>query len=138
MARGNVVDHAWAAGFLDGEGHFGAKARLRNGQYIWITATQTATRAPLDRLREMYGGSICYVNEKRPRQRGRWQWRLDGAPAVRRAIPHLLPHLTVKAEEARVLLEIATITPGRGQRLTADVAARRVLLSGRLRELRAA
>lgn len=49
-------DIAWAAGFLEGEGCFGAKVRA-TGVYGSINAGQV-NREPLERLQAMFGGSI--------------------------------------------------------------------------------
>ena len=65
----------WAAGFLEGEGHF--ERTKSSGSYL-VSASQKE-REPLEKLLALFGGQIGVL------QRGKWgtywQWRVCGARA---------------------------------------------------------
>jgi hypothetical protein len=104
-----ATDLAWAAGFLDGEGHFGAYPR-----YVSLEALQTGTRAPLVKLQEMFGGAL---NERRGQRTGH-VWKLSSPLGVRRALMLLLPYLVGKRRQGELLLlSSMTYTGQRGVRL---------------------
>ena len=70
-SRVDIVDLAWAAGFLEGEGSFTIQS---NGKH-YVQAPQVQ-REPLDRLRAMFGGSICFTSSRI------FRWRLCGPAAA--------------------------------------------------------
>jgi enoyl reductase-like protein len=125
------VDVAWAAGFLDGEGHFGARS---NGPAL--EAVQVKTDAPLRRLQRLFGGSIT----KRGGDHPAFVWRLHGQADTRLALLMLIPHLVVKRREAEVLLRFTFTFPGqRGVRpLVEVIQMREQLREELLHERRAA
>jgi single-strand DNA-binding protein len=106
-------DLAWAAGFLDGEGHFGIRASSKQGYPApFIEAGQVHSPEPIFRLQELFGGGV-----KQRRRTGFdsiWVWSLHGGEPCRRALPQLLPHLTVKRAEAGILFVCAQLVPVRG------------------------
>lgn len=65
----------WAAGFLEGEGHF-----RFTGSTPQIRATQVQ-REPLEALERAFGGAIYRLKRPAPRQDA-WVWVLAGAPAA--------------------------------------------------------
>lgn len=78
----SAVDIAWAAGFLEGEGSFTATSSPI------VTATQV-NREPLERLQEIFGGSIKYhASQAHPA----YYWRACGnrARTVMDAVYELL------------------------------------------------
>lgn len=71
-----VRDLAWAAGFLEGEGHF---RKTENTQQVQATQVQ---REPLTRLQRIFGGKIVRQHKKlRPNQNQCWEWKVCGARA---------------------------------------------------------
>jgi hypothetical protein len=108
---------AWAAGFLDGEGHFGVNYVHRNTRKTpyptpIIQAVQSNDRmTPLFRLKDLFDGDVSR-SPSRPRD---WTWRLAGGKRLREALPQLLPFLCVKAMEAGALLGYALLVPEPGQ-----------------------
>ena len=72
----SIMDVAWAAGFLEGEGSFFAQA----GKWAQVSATQVQ-REPLDRLASFFGGRVW----ERKSRRVSWQpthwWRICGPRA---------------------------------------------------------
>lgn len=112
IIKRNPVELAWAAGFLDGEGHFGLRGADGSP---FVEAAQVRTRAPLDRLQVLFGGSIrC--------GRSAWRWKLEGRPAVQLALPLLYPYLCVKQEEAHaVLVGSCWVAPREGPALDPEL-----------------
>lgn len=67
-------DIAWAAGFIEGEGHFRPRSQ--------VTAVQVDTE-PLYKMQALFGGSIT-VHTRQGNPRGwqaSWTWRTSGARA---------------------------------------------------------
>jgi len=97
---------AWAAGFIDGEGYIYVVKRGErpNSIDVGIQCYQIE-RSPLERLQELYGGSI--VARKTPGRRDGWSWRIHGGTALRVALPRLIPYLTFKRQKAELVLEYA-------------------------------
>lgn len=102
------IDIAWAAGFLDGEGYFGAGFRSggRTSLRIELTASQTH-KSPIDKLVKIFGGAVHEVSKKTTTGRTTWQWTIASGKRLREILPLLIPHLTTKKQEAEVLLEIS-------------------------------
>lgn len=90
---------AWAAGFLDGEGYI---ALTREGKPV-IEVSQIK-REPLDRLKGLFGGSICTMG--RPTKAGNpiFRWRMTDTPALL-ALVEMQPLLVVKREIADGILQ---------------------------------
>lgn len=98
------TDIAWAAGFLDGEGHFGVNG-ARGRCQPFMAATQARNREPLDKLAELFDGSVhCYDYAYK---NSYCTWRLSGARRLAIALPLLIPYLVVKNEQAIALLLLA-------------------------------
>lgn len=110
-ARATLV--AWAAGFVDGEGHFSAVAR-RGSYQLSITAVQVKNDEPLRRLRDLFGGNICVCVDRRERRSARHQWSLHGAQNVAAALREMMPFLTVKRREAELMVDLTTLIWQRG------------------------
>lgn len=103
---------AWAAGFLDGEGHFGVSITRRRIQ-VSVQASQTSPE-PLVRLQETFGGSVRSVRPSAGVRSEVWTWGAWGATAYRDIVPRLLPYLTVKRDRASEVLKLAQLTKPRG------------------------
>lgn len=99
MGRDALV--AWAAGFLDGEGHFRARPGRRTGS-VEIEVHQV-NPAPLRRLLDLFGGHLELRRRlASTRCRSVYRWRVTGARA-RRAAAALLPFLMNKRPEAEAV-----------------------------------
>lgn len=78
----SVVDLAWAAGFLEGEGSFCVTKRPPFYIYPYIQVAQVQ-KEPLERLQKMFGGSFHLRTEvTRPKQHPYWRWSVSGARAL--------------------------------------------------------
>ena len=71
-------DLEWAAGFLEGEGHFGIYGNNGPG----VAATQTSLE-PLFRLQQLFGGTVGEQKRKviNPKHNKAWVWRAYGSRA---------------------------------------------------------
>jgi len=76
----STKDLAWAAGFLEGEGHFGTKTGQKGNpaRYPRVGAAQV-NREPLEKLQVLFGGAIRFrVNREHPCH----YWELNGTRAI--------------------------------------------------------
>lgn len=85
----STTDIAWAAGFLEGEGYFGLTPPHRRRaetqrvrRYARITCRQMEREA-LDRLQDLFGGTICRIEQPKNLLSPNpiWDWNLTGAGA---------------------------------------------------------
>lgn len=87
-----MLDVAWAAGFLEGEGSFGG---VRTSYSQNVSAFQVQ-REPLDRLQRMFGG---YLHPRRRQDRkDAYYWRVNGEQA-RRVMVVLYPWMSPRRQE---------------------------------------
>jgi len=70
-------DLEWAAGFLEGEGHFRG---ANKGEGTTRIAVSQVNKEPIDRLVALFGGRATFIVRKAPNQPV-WDWRVSGARA---------------------------------------------------------
>ena len=105
------TDYAWAAGFLDGEGHFDAFIRETKPGHtirgIRLTAPQCHPEV-LERLQSTLGGTIRKRKPpKNPNHSQRWDWKLSGYERVNAAYLNMKPYLgSVKRAQAEAAIEL--------------------------------
>lgn len=114
------IEHAWAAGFFDGEGSIGAYTDKRDGSVLLrmsVTQSSDCADSPppaLARFKAAVGG----VGALYPREASHigtkpiWVWHAQSLGDVRSAAAVLLPHLSVKADD--VFAALATRTEYEG------------------------
>src|SRR5512146_946073 len=96
------IEWAWLAGLFEGEGHIGLVGQ--NSVRLMINMTDLDV---LERVRDIAGGTIVTVKEKRvPNHwKPKWCWSLgnqDGVrPALERMKPYLLSRRLARLEEAQ-------------------------------------
>jgi hypothetical protein len=116
------IDISYLAGFFDGEGCI-----LFTATFAPKLAVTQVNPEPLLLLGHALGGTII----KRPVRNGRpwFVWQLTGRATVTKALQSLLPHLTVKRREARMMLrglrELQPATRGRGNLMSPLTRKRR-------------
>lgn len=95
----NNEDLAWAAGFIDGEGHFGIANKERMTPQIYLSAGQCDRRV-LDRLQAILGGKVYGpYKQKKAGHNDYHYWRL-GSQETKVAAERLWPWLSeVKKEQ---------------------------------------
>lgn len=104
---------AWAAGFLDGEGHFGlarqgGKHRITDdARQPFIKATQVVPE-PLEKLKAMFGGTVNARGTKTSTGKTAYDWTIRSGVRVREVVPLIEPYLIVKREQALIVLEFAS------------------------------
>ena len=100
MGRDTLSDEQtliWAAGFLDGEGHFSSHRHSPE-----IAVAQVNPR-PLMRLKALFGvGKIASQGAPKGRERQAWRWRVYG-PEARGVALKVLPFLVAKPGEAEAV-----------------------------------
>lgn len=101
MSRQINLDHVWAAGFLDGEGYFGVK-RI-NGYHVPKVAAGQNDRRPLDKLAELFGGTVRVMRDERPNRKQFYMWELCAAKQIAPMLDVIRPYLRVKDREAETL-----------------------------------
>lgn len=105
---------AWAAGFIDGDGHITIQRRstkykdkVYQGHYLRVGACQ-ASMPPLEELRKLFGGSIRPKNSGRNpdgyNRKPQWIWSLSTEEA-NAALKELLPFLLHKRQVALLALQ---------------------------------
>lgn len=91
-------DIAWAAGFLEGEGHFRRNFSSKDHYGSEYVAAAQVNIEPLEKLQELFGGSIS------PKKRGKWglgdinEWRVCGERA-RVGMRTIGPHMSLRRSE---------------------------------------
>jgi hypothetical protein len=76
----NIKELYWAAGFIEGEGHF-RMTSLRSSPAILVTQVQ---REPLERLKKLYGGQIHVKDSRKynPSASSAYEWSIGGGKAA--------------------------------------------------------
>ncbi len=99
---------AWAAGFLDGEGHFGVQ---KDRNILYISAGQT-DRKVLDRLKTALEDGNIYgpYKQKNPNHKPYYYYKLTGNKRVEKALYRINPFLSGKKKEqiGRAIRKLAT------------------------------
>lgn len=103
-----LIDLAWAAGLIDGEGCI----MIRGSVAVDV---QSTSRHLIQRLHDILGGR-CSVESRRTRQnRAVFRWRIYGQEAVA-ALDHLLPFLVEKKKQAQLACCYYSYLPGSAMR----------------------
>lgn len=128
---------AWAAGFMDGDGHISIqnrktkhKEKTYTGTYLRVGACQ-ASLAPLEKLQSLFGGSIKPKNSG-PNPQGynrkpQWVWCLSTEQA-KNALEQMMPYLVHKQKVAKLALEFQNTMSDNKQKLSDDIVAKRIQL----------
>ena len=121
---------AWAAGFMDGDGHITIqnrntkhKDKIYTGTYLRVGACQSHL-APLEKLQGLFGGSIRPKNSG-PNPEGynrkpQWIWSLSTKEASN-ALEQMLPYLVHKAAVAQIALKFQTTMSDNKKQLSEDI-----------------
>ena len=125
---------AWAAGIIDGEGCIGFTKC--NGHYALRLEVANTDPRMLDKLREMFGGSIKVKTWKPPatNQRPAWRWYLSTAQAAN-VLVQVLPWLVTKHEQAELAI-LSRQFVNRSGKPDPVSKARRIELSHRITQLK--
>lgn len=130
---------AWAAGFIDGDGHITIQNRKTkhgdkeySGTYLRVGACQSHP-TPLEKLQDLFGGSIRPKNSG-PNPHGynrkpQWIWSLSTAQAAE-ALTQMLPYFVHKKEVALLALEFQKTMGTDKKTVSSDIVALRLGLQG--------
>jgi hypothetical protein len=103
------TQYAWAAGFMDGEGTITVKRYKRNGKIVYqpyVSASQADHPGhfeAIQKLQDMFGGSIAYYKAVPPRARI-IAWCCVSRNAIE-VIRMIRPYMRVKYRNADLLLK---------------------------------
>jgi len=139
----NTPERVWAylAGIIDGEGHIGlkkimCKASLNPTYFMSLTITNTNPLL-MAWLKDNIGGNVNIDHRKGNEHRHKPS--LTWYASARKAVPILercLPFLVVKAEQAKIVLAMQSLTKGKPYKaISPEMAARRELMYLELRAL---
>lgn len=134
--------YAWAAGIFDGEGHLGIQYvtldKKEKTYYRAVLSVGNTDKKMIDRLQQMFGGSISERLDKRWDTRVFYSWRaltLD----IEGILLKVLPYLVTKKEQARILIELRKRTvdgkPGCHAGMSDDEKNYRAVLCERVQTL---
>jgi hypothetical protein len=135
---------AWAAGFLDGEGHFGIQRLTSLGRTTYrpvIVCTQTNLEA-LEILQVQFGGWLGIRKISGLSKQHAWEWRIQSSRSIIALLDQLEPYFVVKRDQGKVLydfcLRIQTDRAGKPKLLTDEEIAMREALCLKLASLKRA
>lgn len=106
-----LLDVAWAAGFVDGEGCVSVTKSSRKGQplpyYRADLIVANTVKEPLDKLALIFGGRVVVTRPSIGNRQLTYGWKTTGTSHTARVLQELLPWLTVKRAQAALVLEFA-------------------------------
>jgi len=134
------TDLAWAAGFIDGEGHIGCglykhKGNKRSYHNAILCAAQVKP-VPLHKLETMFGGTVRFCGDE---YGGYYEWRVYGDNALR-VLTQLLPYLVQKHLQAALVMELQLskhLGTSRTSETPVEIVARRCEIYRELKQLNA-
>lgn len=92
------TDLAWAAGFIDGEGCIGAYTNGLRSYHVLSLAVSQKYRQPLERLVELFGGTIRVKHNPKDV----FEWRMGGDRAAG-ILAQLIPYLRTNKKGQAIL-----------------------------------
>jgi hypothetical protein len=119
---------AYIAGIIDGEGHIGLySCRDKKGWLRSVIGVCNTYKPLLDYLKITYGG--CISEQRRDpniKHRPTFGWQIASKSACKKVLEDTLPYLTIKKEQAILLLEFCN-TGGWRKMTTRDYEISRLL-----------
>lgn len=131
----DIATLAYAAGLFDGEGSIIIRKRTQRGCLAPVYSLHVSvanTDLPIiEWLQEAWPGHLCKTGlpAKAGRRHAAWKWNLTSRIAAA-FLRDVQPYLRIKAEQARIAIELADLIAARNRGLPltdADVAARDAL-----------
>lgn len=107
LKRIQMVQDAYAAGLLDGEGclHLTQSGKKRAAWTAKVTINMAVGALPVLRaMHETYGGGLCQSRDQSEKHQEIWLWSLTAKPELKAFLLAVRPHLMVKDRQADVLL----------------------------------
>lgn len=121
MGRASELDHAWAAGIIDGEGCITIKIQQRKYYHLQVIVGQSGETLPLmlKKLQRLYGGNIGNpYTEARGARLPKWYWQAVCGVAEE-VLKKIMPYLVQKKDQAKVALRYRRGVGNPGGRITA-------------------
>jgi hypothetical protein len=98
------TEAAWAAGFLDGEGHFTIALTHKGTNFRAIISASQTTSEPLLLLQHWFGGSIRVYTDKVKAHKPCYEWTVVGV-GLASLLEAITPYLIVKKRHADLILQ---------------------------------
>lgn len=98
------TDHAWAAGFIDGEGTIGLYTKGKNTSPVPTLRVSNTDPRPLEKLQRLFGGWVKASPPKLGNRRPQFFWVLQGSAKIQNVLEAILPYLCVKEKQAALVL----------------------------------
>ena len=97
---------AYAAGILDGEGHFSIIFHRPHNRHHAIVGVMNTNKDLMEWLKSTFGGAIYHRvgPYNKPHWKDRYEWRLHQR-AQEAVLPSVLPFLIIKREQAKLIIE---------------------------------
>jgi hypothetical protein len=115
MLMWSQTDLAYLAGFIDGEGTiciFGYHGRRHSALRV---AAYNTNRDVLDWIALTFGGRVYAVKRRPSNRRQSFVWQISARPAVA-IIDACMPYFRIKAQQAKLFVEVASTLNERGNR----------------------
>lgn len=104
----HIIQDAYAAGLIDGEGclHLNPSGRNRAAWTAKLTVNMAVGALPVLRaMQETYGGGLCQLRAQTEKTQEVWLWSLTAKAELKALLIAIRPYLMVKHRQADVLLE---------------------------------
>lgn len=108
-----AVNYEYLAGILDGEGCFAVYER--SGYYTLHLQITARDRWFLEEIQSRHGGKINTTGKSKLSGNQMWYLRFR-KPEIMTILPEVIPHLILKKEQAKMLLQAAHTTEGHRHR----------------------
>lgn len=138
-----IVDAAWAAGIIDGEGSIfvmkqGRDDREREFNYILRVSVQSTDKIMTSELKRMWpeGAEFTVQLDKRPNNSDTMKWQLSGKRAAR-FLKEILPYLRVKKQQAETAIKFQETTKKHWRHMTPEDYENQVRLCELLKQQKA-
>ena len=93
------VEIAWVAGFLEGEGWFAYRDQRSGGRTTMRVGCNQVNREPLERLQELFGGTIGFKRQDPKVRRSWWGWEIRNQEMILELTALITPWLTKERRE---------------------------------------
>jgi hypothetical protein len=134
------TDAAWAAGFMDGDGHIGLRMVPSTGTTAPRISAGQVIRDPLEELQRLFGGSIKGPFASKRGNSDKYLWSLSNTAEFVFCLEEILPYLRVKRRQAVLLLSYLQAVVGEtgakfNQGLSEDQLRQRISFFLEMKEL---
>lgn len=125
------IELAWAAGFFDGEGC--VILRKSNNTYAVRISVSQVNPTPINKLKKLFGGHICFQKSKNDNWNDQWKWEQDSKSGAS-TLELLLPFLVVKKDVAELAIEFQRLKR-KGSKVTVESIEKELLYKKKISDI---